>query len=328
MVVAAPILFLEQTTQRGKSPKLQRYILFRILQGILTIWVVVSVVFILGRATGDPVEMMLALEATEEQRIQVRESLGLDKPLIVQYGIYVGRLARFDFGKSLISKRPVGSLIGKRLIKSMKLAGFSMLVTLIFAFPLGVLAAVRRGSGIDMLARLVAVLGQSLPHFWVGLMLMEVFAVQLRWLPVGGAGSLKAYVLPGFTMGWFITAGIMRLMRSSMLEVLGSDYVMFARIKGVYRSSVIWKHALRNALIPVVTFSGVYFALLIGGSVVIETVFAWPGIGRLICLAVVDRDFTVIQGVVIVIAAMVAAVNLIVDIVYYWIDPRIRLTKE
>lgn len=305
-----------------------RYIFFRIFQASLTVWVVVSVIFILGRTTGDPVEMMLALEATEEQRIQVRQSLGLDEPLIVQYGIYMGRLARFDFGKSLISKTPVGSLIGERLIKSLQLAGFSMLVTLIFAFPLGVISAVRRGSGIDVLARLVAVLGQSLPHFWVGLMLMEVFAVRLRWLPVGGADNLKAYVLPGFTMGWFITAGIMRLMRSCMLEVLGTDYVIFARVKGVRRSSVIWKHALRNALLPVVTFSGMYFALLIGGSVVIETVFAWPGIGRLATLAVVDRDFTVIQGVVIVIAAIVAAVNLIVDIVYYWIDPRIRLIKQ
>lgn len=306
---------------------MQRYILFRILQGILTIWVVVSVVFILGRTTGDPVELMLALEATEEQRIQVRESLGLDRPLIVQYGIYMARLARFDFGKSLISKVPVGTLLCKRLTKSLELAGFSMLVALTFAFPLGVMAAVRKGSGVDMLARLVAVLGQSLPHFWVGLMLMEIFAVRLRWLPVGGAGSLKFYVLPGFTMGWFITAGIMRLVRSSMLEVLGSDYVLFAKVKGVSPSRVIWKHALRNALLPVVTFGGMYFALLIGGAVVIETVFAWPGIGRLAFLAVVDRDFTVIQGVVIVIAAIVAAVNLIVDIVYYWIDPRIRLTK-
>lgn len=306
---------------------MQRYILFRVFQGLLTVWVVVSVVFILGRATGDPVELMLALEATEEQRIRVRESLGLDKPLIVQYAIYMARLARFDFGQSLISKLPVRDLLGERLIKSLKLAGFSMLVTLTFAFPLGVMAAVRRGSGVDMVARLVAVLGQSLPHFWVGLILMEIFAVRLRWLPVGGAGSLKAYVLPGFTMGWFITAGIMRLLRSSMLEILGSDYVLFARVKGVSRSAVIWKHALRNALLPVVTFSGMYFALLIGGAVVIETVFAWPGIGRLAFLAVVDRDFTVIQGVVIIIAAIVAAVNLIVDIVYYWIDPRIRLTK-
>lgn len=306
---------------------MQRYILIRILQGILTIWVVVSVVFILGRTTGDPVELMLALEATEEQRIQVRESLGLDRPLIVQYGIYMARLAHFDFGKSLISKIEVRGLLGQRLLNSLKLSGFSMIVTLILAFPLGVMAAVRRGSGVDMLARLVAVLGQSLPHFWVGLILMEIFAVRLRWLPVQGAEGLKAYVLPGFTMGWFITAGIMRLMRSSMLEVLGSDYVMFARVKGVSPSGVIWKHAMRNALLPVVTFSGMYFALLIGGAVVIETVFAWPGIGRLAFLAVVDRDFTVIQGVVIVIAAIVAAVNLIVDIVYYWIDPRIRLNK-
>lgn len=306
---------------------MQRYILFRVLQGLLTVWVVVTVVFILGRATGDPVELMLALEATEQQRIEVRQSLGLDRPLIVQYGIYIAHLARFDFGKSLLSKIEVRGLLGQRLLNSLKLSGFSIIVTLIFAFPLGVMAAVRRGSGIDMLARLVAVLGQSLPHFWVGLILMEIFAVRLRWLPVGGAEGLTSYVLPGFTMGWFITAGIMRLIRSSMLEVLGSDYVLFARVKGVSPSGVIWKHALRNALLPVVTFSGMYFALLIGGAVVIETVFAWPGIGRLAFLAIVDRDFTIIQGVVIVIAAIVAAVNLIVDIVYYWIDPRIRLAK-
>jgi peptide/nickel transport system permease protein len=305
----------------------KRYIILRILQGIITIWVVVSTVFILGRTTGDPVELMLSLEATEEQRLQVRQSLGLDKPLVVQYGIYIANLARFDFGQSLISKVPVRELLGGRLLKSLQLAGFSMLVTLSFAFPLGVAAAVRRGSGIDMLARLVAVLGQSLPHFWVGLLLMDIFAVRLRWLPVGGAESLGAYILPGFTMGWFITAGIMRLLRSSMLEVLGSDYVLFARVKGVSASQVVWKHALRNALLPVVTFSGMYFALLIGGAVIIETVFAWPGIGRLAYLAVVSRDFTVIQGVVVTIAAMVAAINLLVDIVYYYIDPRIRLTN-
>ncbi|MEJ2166864.1 MAG: ABC transporter permease [Desulfobacterales bacterium] len=306
---------------------MKRYIILRILQGIITIWVVVSTVFILGRTTGDPVELMLSLEATEEQRLQVRQSLGLDKPLVVQYGIYIANLARFDFGQSLISKVPVRELLGGRLLKSLQLAGFSMLVTLSFAFPLGVAAAVRRGSGIDMLARLVAVLGQSLPHFWVGLLLMDIFAVRLRWLPVGGAESLGAYILPGFTMGWFITAGIMRLLRSSMLEVLGSDYVLFARVKGVSASQVVWKHALRNALLPVVTFSGMYFALLIGGAVIIETVFAWPGIGRLAYLAVVSRDFTVIQGVVVTIAAMVAAINLLVDIVYYYIDPRIRLTN-
>jgi peptide/nickel transport system permease protein len=305
---------------------LQRYIFFRIFQGLLTVWIVVSVVFILGRVTGDPVEMMLALEATEEQRVKVRASLGLDRPLIVQYGIYMGRLVRFDFGESLISKAPVRDLLGKRLMKSLKLAGFSMIVTLCFAFPLGVMSAVRKGSVVDMFARLVAVLGQSLPHFWVGLILMDIFAVRLRWLPVSGAESFSAYILPGFTMGWFITAGIMRLLRSSMLEVLGGDYVLFARVKGVSPSGVIWKHALRNALLPVVTFSGMYFALLIGGAVVIETVFAWPGIGRLACLAVVDRDFPVIQGVVVIIAGIVAAVNLTVDIVYYWIDPRIRLT--
>ncbi|MBW2056848.1 MAG: ABC transporter permease [Deltaproteobacteria bacterium] len=306
---------------------MQRFILSRIFQGFLTVWVVVSVVFILGRTTGDPVELMLALEATEQQRVEVRKSLGLDRPLIVQYGIYMARLARLDLGESIISKIPIRPLLADRLVKSLQLAGFSMLVTLVFAFPLGVVAAVRRGSRVDMVARLIAVLGQSLPHFWVGLILMEIFAVRLRWLPVGGAESLKSYVLPGFTMGWFITAGIMRLLRSSMLEVLNSDYVLFAKVKGVPPSGVVWKHALRNALLPVVTFSGMYFALLIGGAVVIETVFAWPGIGRLAYLAVVDRDFTVIQGVVVVIALIVALVNLIVDIVYYWIDPRIRMTK-
>lgn len=304
---------------------MKRYILMRIFQGILTVWVVVTVVFVLGRATGDPVELMLALEATEEQRQMVRESLGLDKPIVVQYGIYMGKLLRLDFGNSLVSKAPVSELLGMRLVKSLELSAFSMLVTLAFAFPLGVLAAAKRGSSLDMAARLVAVLGQSLPHFWVGLVLMEIFAVKLRWLPVGGAHGISSYVLPGFTMGWFITAGIMRLLRSSMLEVLGSDYILFARVKGVPTSGVIWRHALRNALLPVVTFSGMYFALLIGGAVIIETVFAWPGIGRLAFLAVVDRDFPVIQGVVVVIAAIVAAVNLIIDIVYYWIDPRIRL---
>ena len=216
-------------------------------------------------------------------------------------------------------------LIQERLPNSLKLAVFAMAVSLAMAFPLGVMAAVKKGTGIDRAAQVVAVLGQSLPTFWLAIVLVEFIAGRLQWLPAAGNDAgLTSYVLPGFTLGWFVVAGMMRLLRSSMLEVLDSDYVKLARVKGVVERRVIWLHALKNALIPVVTFAGIYFAILVTTAIVVETVFAWPGLGRLAYEGISSRDFPVIQAVVLTTAAIVAVVSLCVDCLYAVIDPRIR----
>jgi peptide/nickel transport system permease protein len=304
---------------------MQRYILRRILQSLLTLLVLSMLIFIVCRLTGDPVVLMLPDDASHEDVVQLRAALGLDRPLPVQYWRFLRSAVQGDFGRSIKGQVPVLDLIAERLPNSIKLAIVSLLITITLAFPLGVMAAVKKGTAIDTLANLIAVLGQSLPQFWVGIVLIQVFAVQLRWLPVAGTGSLWHYILPGFTLGWFLVAGIMRLLRSSMLDVLDSEFVKLARIKGVPGWSVVWKHALKNAIMPVLTFAAIYFAILVTGAILVETVFAWPGIGQLIYQGIVYRDFPVIQAVVLLTAVFVVTVNLLVDITYGYLDPRIRL---
>jgi peptide/nickel transport system permease protein len=218
-------------------------------------------------------------------------------------------------------------LIQERLPNSLRLAAFAMAVSLAMAFPLGVMAAVKKGTGVDRTAQVIAVLGQSLPTFWVAIVLVEVVAGRLQWLPAGGITGFSSYILPGFTLGWFVVAGMMRLLRSGMLEVLDSEYVKLARVKGVRERRVVWIHALKNALIPVVTFAGIYFAILVTTAIVVETVFAWPGLGRLAYEGITSRDFPVIQAVVLTTAAIVTGVNLCVDCLYAFIDPRIRYAR-
>ena len=302
-----------------------RFVLARLSQSAITLLLFSVVIFGLARATGDPLTLVLPMVATEEDFANARRYLGLDRPFYVQYLTFVGRATTGDFGTSIRSRRPVVDLLRERLPNSLALAAFSMAVSLLVAFPLGVLAAVRRGTALDSGAKVLATLGQSLPTFWVGIVLIEVVAGRLQWLPAGGSGSLAHYILPGFTLGWFVVAGLMRLLRSAMLEVLDAEYVTTARAKGAPEVSVVWRHALRNALIPVVTFAGVYFAILVTSAIVVETVFAWPGMGRLAYEAITGRDFPVIQAVVLVTAAIVVTVNFAVDLLYAVIDPRIGL---
>jgi peptide/nickel transport system permease protein len=297
------------------------------MQSLVALAILSVVVFALARATGDPLHLILPMSATEEDYANARQYLGLDRPYVEQYLSFVGKAVRGDFGTSLRARRPVSELIEERLPNSLRLAAFAMAVSLAMAFPLGVLAAVNKGTGIDRAAQVVSVLGQSLPTFWVAIVLVEVVAGRLQWLPAAGNEGLASYVLPGFTLGWFVVAGLMRLLRSSMLEVLDSDYVKLARVKGVAERRVVWLHALRNALIPVVTFAGIYFAILVTTAIVVETVFAWPGLGRLAYEGITSRDFPVIQAVVLTTAAIVAAVNLGVDCLYALIDPRIRYAR-
>ena len=301
-----------------------RFVLARVAQSLVALAILSLVVFVLARATGDPLTMILPMSATEEDFANARRYLGLDRPYAEQYLSFVGKAVRGDFGTSLRARRPVSELIEERLPNSLRLAAFAMGVSLAMAFPLGIMAAVKKDTAVDRVAQIVAVLGQSLPTFWVAIVLVEFVAGRWQWLPAGGIAGWSSYVLPGFTLGWFVVAGMMRLLRSSMLEVLDSEYVKLARVKGVAERRVVWLHALRNALVPVVTFAGIYFAILVTTAIVVETVFAWPGLGRLAYEGISARDFPVIQAVVLVTAAIVAVVNLAVDCLYAVIDPRIR----
>ena len=302
-----------------------RFVLARLLHSLVALAIVSVVVFILARATGDPLHLILPMSATQEDYAEARRYLGLDRPYVEQYLSFVGKAVRGDFGNSLRARKPVIELIRERLPNSLKLAAFAMGISLAMAFPLGVMAAVKKGTGIDRAAQVIAVLGQSLPTFWLAIILVEFVSGRLQWLPAAGNDAgFTSYILPGFTLGWFVVAGMMRLLRSSMLEVLDSDYVKLARVKGVAERRVVWLHALKNALIPVVTFAGIYFAILVTTAIVVETVFAWPGLGRLAYEGISSRDFPVIQAVVLTTAAIVAVVSLCVDCLYAVIDPRIR----
>lgn len=303
---------------------MQRYIIRRFCQSVLALLVLSMVIFLMSRLTGDPVLLMLPDDATQEDIAQLRQALGLERPLPVQYWAFISKAVQGDFGRSIKGQMPVMDMIAERLPNSIKLAAVALCIAVLLAFPLGVLAAVKKDTAIDKLANIVAILGQSLPQFWVGIVLIQIFAVRLRWLPVAGVGSPAHYVLPAFTLGWFVVAGMMRLLRSSMLDVLGSEFVKMARIKGISERQVIWKHALRNAFIPVLTFGAIYLAILVTGAILVETVFAWPGVGQLIYQGIVFRDFPVVQAVVLLTACIVIAVNLLVDIAYAYVDPRIR----
>jgi len=303
---------------------MRKYILLRLIQALVTLFILSIVVFLLARMSGDPLDMLLPMEATAEDYAQARKDLGLDKPVYLQYAIYLSNIMRGDFGKSIKAKIPVSTIIKQRLPNSLRLAGVSFLIALSISLVLGVFAAVKKDSIVDIASRIIAVSGMSIPAFWLGIMFILVFGIHLNLFPVFGAGSFKHYVLPGCVLGWTFSAALMRLLRSSMLEVLDSEYVKLARIKGVAEMWVIWGHALKNALIPVVTFAGFYFGLLVGGVVIVETVFAFPGLGLMAYEALIWKDYPLIQGGVLFICASVLMINLFVDILYAYIDPRIR----
>jgi peptide/nickel transport system permease protein len=303
---------------------MQKYIIRRFFQSLLALLALSMLIFLMSRLTGDPTMLMLPDDATSEDIAQLRHAFGLDKPLPVQYWVFISKAVQGDFGRSIKGQMPVIDMIKERLPNSLKLGAVALGIAVLLAFPLGVIAAVHKGTALDTMANIIAVLGQSLPQFWVGIVLIQIFAVHLRWLPVAGVGGWSHYVLPAFTLGWFVVAGMMRLLRSSMLDVMDSEFIKLARIKGVAEPAVIWKHALRNALIPVLTFGAIYLAILVTGAILVETVFAWPGIGQLIYQGIVFRDFPVVQAVVLLTAGIVITINLLVDITYAYVDPRIR----
>jgi peptide/nickel transport system permease protein len=286
--------------------------------------VVISIVFVLTRLSGNPVHLLLDVNATQRDLEILTRHLGLDQPLPVQYGIYVKNIALGDFGKSVLTRRPVTEHIWERLPATVELGFVAMFLSVLIGVPIGVYSAVHRGQSLDSGARVFAVLGQSMPPFWLGLMLILFFGVVLGILPAGGRGGPQHLILPAFTLGYFTSAAIMRLTRSSMLEVLGSDYIKFARLKGLREQVVLWKHGLKNALLPVITFAVMLFVQFLGGAVVTETVFAWPGLGRLILESITTRDYPIVQAGVLVLSALYLSGNLLVDVLYSYLNPRIR----
>lgn len=301
------------------------YLVRRLLQSLLVLFGVSFVVFAILFLTGDPAAVLLPPEATAEDIRRFREAMGLDDPFLVQYARWLAGAVRGDFGTSIRHGEPAFRLVLERMPATLELAGAGLALALALAVPAGVVSAVRRNTPLDYLATVVALLGQSMPTFWLGIMLILLFSVQLNLLPSSGRGSLEHLVLPALTLGLFTTARITRLTRSGMLEVLGQDYVRTARAKGVAEPPVVWKHAFKNAAIPIVTIVGLELGTLLGGSVITETIFAWPGVGRLSVQAIYNRDYPVVQAAVFLLASTFVVINLLVDVVYTYLDPRIRL---
>ena len=304
-----------------------RFILVRLLQTIIALIGISLLIFILVRASGDPTMLMRTSTTTEEQIANIKQVLGLDKSQPEQYWIFVKNLAHGELGESLIKRRPVTEMIGEALPISLKLGVTSFAVSMLLSFVLGVLAATRRDSWLDNGVKFLAILGQALPNFWLAIMAIFVFSVRLHLLPTSGTGNIAHFVMPVGTMSFFLLPGMMRLVRSGMLDVLDSEYIKMARIKGLPERVVIWKHALRNALITPLTVAGMIFAMLITGAVITETIFNWPGMGRLLIEGTFARDFPVVQAIAIVTAVFVLGINLLVDISYAYIDPQIRYQK-
>jgi peptide/nickel transport system permease protein len=301
------------------------YIVRRLLQAVLVVLGVSLIVFVMIRITpGDPVRAYLGENATAEQVTEYRHYLGLDEPLPVQYLRFLQRAAVGDLGNSLTYHQPAAIVLAEHLPATLQLSFVSLALALLVAVPLGVLSAVRRDSLWDYLGMTLAMLGQSLPAFWLGLVLMLVFAVNLHWLPTSGFGGFPFLVLPSVTLGAYMAGLFTRLVRSGLLEVLGEDYVRTARAKGLPDRAVLYGHALRNMAIPLVTVIGLQIGTLLGGAVVVETVFSWPGVGTTAVTAIGARDYALVQAVVLVVSVFFVAVNLLIDLLYAYIDPRIH----
>jgi peptide/nickel transport system permease protein len=301
-----------------------RFLLVRFFESIVTLLVISVVVFVMARATGDPVTLLISDRATQQDIALLKQQLGLDKPLPVQYWVFLTNALSGNLGRSLGDRGDVAQLIGQRFPNSFMIGIPALILSTVLGILLGGIAAVNRGAWVDKAVRVLAVLGQSMPSFWLAIMAIFVFSVQLRLLPTSGMGELDHYVLPVAVLTFFALPLRMRLMRSSLLEILDAEYIKLARIKGLSERVVIWKHALRNALIPQLTSFGLTLAFLITGSVVIETVFAWPGLGQLAYQAMLSRDYPLIQGTVLLVAVFVLGANLLVDVLYAYVDPRIR----
>ncbi|HEV8438326.1 MAG TPA: ABC transporter permease [Methylomirabilota bacterium] len=306
---------------------MKKFIIRRVGYALLSLFLLSLIIFFFVRITGDPAVLLVEPGASNADLDAIRQQFGLDRPWVVQYWHFVSSLLRGDFGQSFYYRTPVFELYLSRLPNSLFLALCAMAFSLLIGIPAGIMAAVRVDRWWDRVGKIFVLLGLSLPSFWVGLVMMLFFSVYLGWLPSSGSGTVWHVIMPAFALGWFFAAAHMRLTRSSMLEVLGSEYVKLARLKGLPEQLVIAKHAFKNALIPVLTLAGINLVIMVNVAIVVETVFAWPGIGRLLFEGISFRDFPVVQATVILCGVMIVVVNLVVDILYAVIDPRIRLER-
>ena len=303
---------------------MQKYIVARLGQGIFTLWALTVIVFFSVHLSGDAAFYLMPMEASRQDYEAIKKRLGLDKPLYEQYGIFIKNIVQGDFGNSTVDGRPVRELLASRLPASLQLGAAGMGLAILFGVPLGILSAVKRDSIFDNLSKFFAVLGMAAPQFWVAIMLILVFGAIFKVLPTFGRGGPDTYILPASVLAWSIMAGMVRLGRSSMLEVLDSEFIKFARVKGLRERLVLWKHALRNSLIPLLTFSGISLAGLLNGTIIVEVVFAWPGLGRMLLDGVTQRNFPVVQAVILASGFFYVVTALIIDILYAYVDPRIR----
>jgi peptide/nickel transport system permease protein len=324
---------------------MRRYILTRSLYSLITLWLLVTIIFGLVRLTGDPVQMRGEVGADAAYLARIRHDWGLDRPLHVQYVSFIGNLLRGDFGHSFEKSLPVGTIYFERLPNSLKLGFAAFVISMLLGVPLGMLSALRVNTWWDSLGKAVALLGLSIPGFFVGLVLIILFGVTLGWLPVLGKGP-SAFVasdpatwvtfwfrdwdhlaMPAFALGWYFSGAMVRITRSGMLDVLGSDYIKLVRLKGVPERVVMVKHALKNAMIPVLTLAGLNLLVMVNVAVVIEVIFNWPGVGQLLYDGLSNRDFPMVQGVVIMSGLFIVVLNFVIDALYGYVDPRIRLAR-
>ncbi|MCG8349126.1 MAG: ABC transporter permease [Chloroflexales bacterium] len=303
---------------------MQRYILSRIIQSLLILAGVLLIVFVMLRLTGDPAALMVSRNATPEQIAAVREEMGFNRPLIVQFGDFAARALVGDFGISIRHRQPALQLILERLPATVELAAAALLMAMVIGIPLGIIGGSKPGSGLDFVARFAGLIGQTVPNFWLAMIMIIVFAVNLRWFPTFGRSGLDSVILPAFALGLLTMGQLVRFTRSSVLEIRNEDYIRTARSKGISGRQIYMRHVLRNAAIPLISIIGVQFGYLLSGSIYIETIFAWPGLGNLLAEAVGNRDFALVQAIAFFSSVVVVTLNLLSDIAYAFVDPRIR----
>ncbi len=303
---------------------MQRYLFSSLVQAVFVLVTVLVIVFFMVRVTGDPTTLMLPKEATQEQREAFRHEMGFDRPLPIQFVDFVSRAARGDFGDSLHYRLPALELILERLPATLELAFVALVMALVVAIPLGLVGGSTPGSKLDSLGRTIGLLGQATPSFWLALLMILVFAVQLGWFPSFGRDELKSVFLPAFVLSLGTMGQLVRLTRSAVLEIRSEDYVRTARAKGLSARTVRLRHMLKNAAIPLISVIGIQFGYMLGGSIYIETIFAWPGLGRMVAEAVSNRDFPLVQAIAAFTSIVIVALNVMTDVAYAWIDPRIR----
>jgi peptide/nickel transport system permease protein len=306
---------------------MRQFIIRRAVYAIVTLFILSLTIFLVVRLTGDPVSLLAEPGARAEDLARVRTEWGLDRPLPVQYLSFLHNIVTGQLGTSFNYEMPVSQLYFQRLPNSLELALAASLISFLVGIPAGLISAVRVNTVWDNFGKIVALLGLAVPGFWLGLVLILVFSVWLGWLPTSGQGGWQHLIMPALALGWYFAASLLRLTRSSMLEVLRSEYIKLARLKGLPGLAVIAMHAFKNALIPVLTLAGVNLVIMVNAAVIIEVIFAWPGIGRLLYEGIFQRDFPLVQGIVLLAGIMIVAINLMIDILYAYIDPRIRLTK-